>query len=221
MSGSGMIFSQVELMVLLSALGGDVLYGFWTETPSVQRILQAANSLTYQGIMNVDETGFHLPSGDVKQLLQPVADAIWAVLLTPKDSEQAQVCYMIGMSIATGFEMIAVQQNAARVYSFATNQWENELEARCVLSAKWNKLPNSYRQDRPLEQLGYIPTRRDLEEQPDAEWLLEYIQVPQKKPYCGVLISKTPGNRSAWSSNGVISVVTNDIRSVVSLPKTI
>nr|WP_302664933.1 hypothetical protein [uncultured Agathobaculum sp.] len=214
-----MIFSQVELMVLLSLLGGQKLYGFWRKpTYSPEQILQTANALMRHGILDVTESGFTICSAEVRTLLLPMVEANWAILLTPKDKELPQICYMVTPSVLIGYETVAVQPDAVSLFSLSSQHWEEELIERGVLSAWGNPLLPKQRQEKKLEPPNQIPALDQLEQCAQGEWLLEYFQVPQKKAYRAVLIHRVLGERMAMAGDGNIAVSTNDLQSAVALP---
>lgn len=215
-----MIFSQAELMVLLSVLGGTALYGFWErKSYSPARILQAANTLAGQGVLEAGGSGFSLKSEQARELLLPMAAGKWAVMLTPREKELPQICYMVGAGGITGAESVAVQRDGVRLFRLAPEDWEEELAARGVLPPLWRSFPRGRSWERPVEGDALPPLRALLEDEPDCGWLMEYFRVPERRACRGVLIRTTAGERVAWICEEEKTAVTNDLRRAVGLPE--
>lgn len=100
----GYYMNKLEWSILLKADAIDRIYSFELpkkEQISAEQIIMAAYGLIKSGLAVMTDDGL-LPCAELKELLQPVRDAAYALTIVPRDEAGTQkICYLSGTVTVT------------------------------------------------------------------------------------------------------------------------
>ena len=215
MNESGFIFSHNELMVMLSILGGEKLYGFWHQKSyKPDEIIQSFNTLLCDGLISLINKQIVLKP-EVKTLLNQILAAQLIVLVTLKENDTPQICYAVGKEKIVGYHTISVQKDTVSLFSLPPHKWEDEIYSKKIIPNIYVKPQNIYCLN---EQQWSDFSVNSMDDIPNSYCYIQYLNPAQNKNLLKIILCKKFGQIFLLKNNGQNILKTNDLSCILKQP---